>query len=116
MPVSHSHQFLCVSLSPLTTTARRLGFAGSVTSQVSCADVPKLRSRYTLLLSARGFALPLQTRTICAPPASPPPAASPGIWARYFGCFGLVTSTIDVPFGSCLPVRGLSVVPPCSPT
>ena len=73
MPVSHSHQLLCVSRSPLTTTVRRAGFAGSVTSHISCADPPKLRSRYTLLLSACGSALPSHTRTICAPPDSPPP-------------------------------------------
>src|SRR2546425_4599478 len=35
------------SRSPLTTTAMRLGFAGSVTSQVSWPTVPRLRSKYT---------------------------------------------------------------------
>ena len=44
MPVSHSHQLLCVSRSPLTTTVTRLGFTGSVTSQTSCAELPKLRA------------------------------------------------------------------------
>src|SRR5947207_13753455 len=114
IPVSHSHQLLCVSRRPLTTTVTRLGFAGSVTSQISCDDPPKLRSRYTLLLSARGSWLPSHTRAICAPPDSPPPGAggSPGMCARYFGCFGSVTSTIDVPLYSCFPVSGLSCEPP----
>src|SRR5262249_5316221 len=112
IPVSHSHQLLCVSRRPLTTTVRRPGFAGSVTSQISCPDVPKLRSRYTLVLSARGRSLPLQTRTICAPPASPRPPVSPGMWARSRGFFGSVTSTIDVPLLSSTPVRELVTWPP----
>ena len=36
MPVSHSHQFLWVSRSP-SMRASSAGFAGSVTSQISCA-------------------------------------------------------------------------------
>src|SRR5579864_9303411 len=115
MPVSHSHQLLCVSRSPLTTTVRRLGFDGSVTSQLSWADVPKLRSRYTLLLFARGRSAPLHARTIWAPPASPWPVGAPRIWARYFGCFGSVTSTIDVPLRSSLPVTELRADPPWWP-
>src|SRR5436309_1550496 len=118
IPVSHSHQLLCVSRSPLTTTVTRFAFAGSVTSQISCDDPPKLRRRYTLLLSARGNWLPSHTRTICAPPDSPPPglAGSPGICATYLGCFGSVTSRIDVPLSSCFPVRALTCEPPWWPT
>src|SRR5215813_12237748 len=105
MPVSHSHQLLCVSRRPLTTMEMRLGFAGSVTSQISCAELPKLRSKYTLLLSARGSWLPSHTRAICAPPDSPVPGVvgSPGMCARYLGCFGSVTSTIHVPLLPSLP-------------
>src|SRR5207248_2242222 len=114
MPVSHSHQLLCVSRSPLTTTVSRFGFDGSVTSHTSCAVFPKLRSRYTLLLSARGNVLPSHTRTICAPPCSACPG-SPGMCATYLGCFGLVTSRIDVPLASAFPVRLLIVEPPWWP-
>ena len=73
MPVSHSHQLLCVP-EPATTVgdAGRPGRVGDVPDLVP--DLPKLRSRYTLLLSARGSSLPSQTRTICAPPASPCPS------------------------------------------
>ena len=35
MPVSHSHQFLCVEVRPVTTVLVFRGFAGSVTSQTS---------------------------------------------------------------------------------
>ena len=35
MPVSHSHQLLCVSFSPLTIGVTRVGFSGVVTSQIS---------------------------------------------------------------------------------
>ena len=45
IPVSHSQKLLCVSRRPLTTTVTRDGAAGSVTSQTSCAEPPKLRSR-----------------------------------------------------------------------
>jgi hypothetical protein len=44
MPVSHSHQFLCVPLSLLITVVTSAGFSGAVTSQISCAELPKLRS------------------------------------------------------------------------
>src|ERR1700674_506153 len=117
MPVSHSHQLLCVSWSPLTMTVRRFGFAGLVTSQISCAELPKVRSKYTLLLSACGSVLPSHTRTICAPPASDLPAVpgSPGIWARYFGYFGSVTSRIEVPLLSCLLVIVFNCEPPWWP-
>ena len=45
MPVSHSHQLLCVSRRPLTMTVMIAGFSGLVTSHISCAEVPKERSR-----------------------------------------------------------------------
>src|SRR6185503_13881200 len=105
MPLSHSHQFLCVPPSPPTIIVTRLGAAGLVTSQISWAELPNVLSRYTLLLSARGSVLPSHTRTICAPPVSAMPG-SPGIWARSVGALGLVTSRIDVPLCSCLPVSG----------
>src|SRR5713226_6586973 len=111
MPLSHSHQFLCVPPSPLTMTVRRPGAAGLVTSQISWAALPDVLSRYTLLLSARGSVLPSHTRTICAPPASALPI-SPGMWDRYLGCFGSVTSRIDVPLCSCLPVSELRTKSP----
>ncbi len=44
MPVSHSHQLLCVSRSPLTIVVTSAGFSGAVTSQISCAELPKERS------------------------------------------------------------------------
>src|SRR5216684_2557778 len=40
MPLSHSHQFLCVPPSPPTMTVSRPGAAGLVTSQISCAVLP----------------------------------------------------------------------------
>ena len=46
-----------------------------------------------------------------APSARRPPRRClpvPGICARYFGCAGSVTSTIEVPLGSSLPVSGLN--------
>jgi len=57
---------------------------------------------------------------ICAPPASKFPSW-PGMWNRYFGFAGSVTSTIDVPLNSGWPVNGLSGfgtsgVPPWWPT
>jgi hypothetical protein len=48
---------------------------------------------------------PGHTRFICEPPF---PVVPTGRWNRYTGAAGLVTSTIDVPFGSFLPVRGLN--------
>ena len=68
MPVSHSHQLLCVPVRLSTTVVSLLGFAGSVTSQISCALPPSGRSRYHLPFTPRGSVLPLHTRTICAPP------------------------------------------------
>src|SRR5580692_6315826 len=114
IPESHSHQLLCVSRKPLSTTVRRLGFAGSDTSQTSWEDVPRARSRYTLFLLARGNSLPSHTRVICAPPDSPGPGVrgSPGMCARYFGFFGSVTSTIDVPLSSIFPVSEFIDSPP----
>src|SRR5438477_2825651 len=108
IPVSHSHQLLCVSWRPVTTAVIRLGFVGSVTSHSSCPLPPKLRNRYVLLLSARGSSFPSHTRTIWAPPDSPTApgvGGSPGICDRYFGCLGSVTSTIEVPLNSSFPVR-----------
>src|SRR6476660_6877704 len=106
MPVSHSHQFLCVLMRPLTTTVTRSGFDGSVTSQISCAVSPNERSRYTLLLSARGRSRPSHTRPISAPPASPC-HTSPGVCMRYFGHLVSVTSTIEVSLLSGFAVSGL---------
>ena len=40
IPVSHSHQFLCVLLRPSSTVVSRAGFAGSVTSQTSWWSLP----------------------------------------------------------------------------
>ena len=68
MPVSHSHQLLCVPVRLSTTVVSLLGFAGSVTSQISCALPPSGRSKYHLPFTPRGSVLPLHTRTICAPP------------------------------------------------
>src|SRR6476660_5990460 len=99
MPVSHSHQFLCVSFNPATTVVIRLGRSGFVTSQISCDVVPPVRSIYTLAGSPFGSFLPSQMRTICAPPCSFMPG-SPGICVRYLGCLGSVTSTTDVPLFS----------------
>ena len=47
----------------------------------------------------------LQARTICAPPC-------PGMCARSRGCFGSVTSRIEVPLGSLVPVTRLTAEPP----
>src|SRR5215510_4655216 len=115
MPLSHSHQFLCVSLRFCDTVVSSAGFAGSVTFQIWCAWLPKVRRRYTLLLSPLGSCDPSHTRTICAPPASARPGW-PGMCARYFGCLGSVTSRIDVPLFSFWPVRGLSTLSPWCPT
>src|SRR5579863_1373591 len=117
IPLSHSHQLLCVSRRPLSMTFKRLGFAGSVTSHISWEEVPRERSKYTLFLLARGSSLPSHTRVICAPPDSPGPGTrgSPGMCARYFGFFGSVTSTIDVPLSSICPVREFIAVPPWWP-
>src|ERR1700674_4029494 len=114
IPESHSHQLLCVSRKPLSTTVKRLGFAGSDTSHTSWDEVPRARSKYTLFLLARGSSLPSHTRVICAPPDSPGPAmrGSPGMCARYFGCLGSVTSTMDVPLSSICPVIEFIAVPP----
>src|SRR6476620_11106239 len=109
MPLSHSHQFLCVPLNPPTaglpppTVRTPTGCAGSVTSQISWAELLSPRSMYTLL-SCTGRELPSHTRTIWAPPL---PDVPTGMCARYFGCAGSVTSTTDVPFGSLWPVSGL---------
>src|SRR5215510_15891098 len=81
MPLSHSHQFLCVSLRFCDTVVSSAGFAGSVTFQIWCAWLPKVRRRYTLLLSPLGSCDPSHTRTICAPPASARPG-SPGMCDR----------------------------------
>src|SRR5437016_1719073 len=37
IPESHSHQFLCVPLSPFDSVETSEGFVGSVTSHTSCA-------------------------------------------------------------------------------
>src|SRR5687767_11738049 len=110
MPVSHSQKLLCVLRSPATTVVIFAGFSGVVTSHTSCPELPNDRRRYTLLRSAFGSVLPLHTRAICAPPCSPAPA-SPGMWNRYRGDRGLVTSRIDVPFGSTWPVIGFGARP-----
>src|SRR5215469_12735654 len=114
MPESHSHQLLCVSRRPLSTTFSRVGFDGSLTSHISCEEVPRERSRYTFFLSARGNSLPSHTRVICAPPVSPGPGmrGSPGMCARYLGALGSVTSTMDVPLSSICPVRVFMAEPP----
>ena len=67
MPVSHSHQLLCVPLRPSTTrvTSRRL--LGSAVFQISRAELPHGRNRWTAFASPLGRVLPSQTRTICAP-------------------------------------------------
>jgi hypothetical protein len=44
MPVSHSHQFLCVPLTPLTIVVSSDGFSGCVTSQISWPALPNVRS------------------------------------------------------------------------
>src|SRR3989338_2732994 len=105
MPVSHSQKLLCVLRRSDTTVETFAGFSGVVTSHTSWPELPYERRRYTLLRSALGSVAPLQTRAICAPPCSPAPA-SPGMWNRYRGERGFVTSRIDVPFGSTWPVSG----------
>src|SRR5258705_2075471 len=108
MPVSHSHQLLCVSFSPVTMVETFVGFSGVVTSQTSCPDVPIGRRRNVLFLSA--FGSPLHARTICdwpGPCASP----TPGMCAMYFGALGFVTSTTDVPLSSILPVSRFGIEP-----
>src|SRR5437870_12971375 len=108
MPVSHSHQFLWVDVSPETTVLVFCGLAGSVTSQTSWPELgtllPSVRRRYVLPWRSH-------TRAIWAPPCSGPPTA-PGIWARYFGRDASVTSTIEVPLSSSAPVSGLRALPP----
>src|SRR5687767_8580517 len=106
MPVSHSHQLLCVSESPLDTTLTRSGSSGLDTSQTSCAEVPYVRSRYTLPPPCTSH-----TRAICAPPPG-----SPGMCATRRGERGSVTSRIEVPLGSTLPLTGLVALPPWWPT
>src|SRR5947209_2073210 len=110
MPVSPSHQFLWVPVRPSTTglwlrTVRTsVGWLGSVTSQISCAESAYARSRY-ILPGVPTAALPGTTRFICAPPSAP---LATWRWKRYFGFLGSVTSTIDVPFNSFTPVSGLN--------
>src|SRR5262249_22096470 len=108
VPVSHSHQFLCVEVSPDTTVLAFRGLAGSVTSQTSWPEFGTLfpNVRRSHVLPCRSHA-----RAIWAPPCSGPPGA-PGMWARYFGRDGSVTSTIDVPLSSSAPVSGLRALPP----
>src|SRR2546425_9298649 len=76
MPVSHSHQFLCVDVRPVTTVLVFCGFAGSVTSHTSWpefgTELPMVLSRYVRPCRSH-------TRAICAPPCSPPPG-TPGMW------------------------------------
>jgi hypothetical protein len=117
MPLSHSQKLLWVSFKPLSMTVTRLGFAGSDTSHNSWELVPRVRSKYTLFLLARGSSLPSHTRVICAPPDSPGPGmrGSPGMCARYFGFLGSVTSTMDVPLSSIWPLSVFSAVPPWWP-
>ena len=43
MPVSHSHQFLCVPLMPASRVTS-FGAAGSAVFQISCALLPNVRS------------------------------------------------------------------------
>src|SRR5580698_10913660 len=110
MPVSHSHQLLCVLLRPLNMVFKNLGADGSVTSQIWCDSfapaLPKARSKKNFpampLAAAFGMVLPGQTRTICAPAAANEPlmGSGPGMWNRNFGFLTLVTSMIDVPFDS----------------
>jgi len=76
--VSHSHQFLCVEVSPETTVLTLRGFAASVASHTSWpelgSELPNVRSTYVLPCRSH-------TRTICAPPCSGPPGI-PGMCAR----------------------------------
>src|SRR5215831_7242182 len=97
-PVSHSHQLLCVPLIP-PSRVTSLGLLGSAVFQISCAELPNVRSMYTAPASALGSDLPSHTRTICAPPCSARPA-SPGMCASSFGWRGSVTSRSDVPLDS----------------
>src|SRR5476651_1180357 len=108
MPVSHSHQFLCVPCNPETTVDTCTGFAGSLVSHTSCAALPYVRS---MNVRPGAFGKPVHTRTIWAPPVSPEPG-SPGMWVSNFGCAGSVTSRIDVPLSSFLPLSGLTEEPP----
>jgi hypothetical protein len=104
MPVSHSHQLLCVPVRLSTTVVSLVGFDGSVTSQISWALPPSGRSKYHLPFTPFGRVLPLHTRTIWARPVR---RSSPvAICARYLVFAGSVTSTIDVPLTSTLPVSG----------
>ena len=107
MPVSHSQKLLCVSFRFQLGLETSTGFDGSATFQISWPAPPNERKRYTALRSPFGNALPSQTRVICAPPASKFPSW-PGMWNRYFGFDGSVTSMIEVPLNSACPVSGLS--------
>ena len=103
MPVSHSQKFLCVSFRPADARDQhRIGGIGDVPDLMRLAAEG---AQHVDRVGDRPWAsdLPSQIRTICAPPDSYLPSW-PGMWRRYFGCAGSVTSTIEVPFGSALPV------------
>src|SRR5579863_5676910 len=121
IPVSHSHQLLCVLLKPASTVVTNFGAAGSVTSQIWCDSLapalPNARSRNQRpavpLAEALGRVFPPHTLTICAPAAAKEPliGAGPGMWNRNLGLRTLVTSMIEVPLDSDTPVSGLTAVP-----
>ena len=107
MPVSHSHQFLCVSL-PLGIRVRASGLAGSV----DVPDFVRLPAERAQQIDRVRVALGQRScrrrRAPSAPPPCSPRPSMPGICARYFGCFGSVTSTIEVPLNSAWPLSGLT--------
>ena len=91
----------------------REGFSGAVTSHTSCARLPKVRSRYTLDLSAFGQvgavadAHHLRAAGFALRPARPECARGSA------GLRGSVTSTIEVPLSSVAAgqrVHGLAAV------
>ena len=116
MPVSHSHQFLCVSFSPpaIRRDQHRIVGVGDIpdfmrlaaegaqhVDRIGIAFRQRLAVADAHHLRAAGFIFSFLAGNV----------------GRYFGCAGSVTSTIEVPFGSAFPVSGLtgagiSSVPP----
>ena len=89
MPVSHSHQFLCVSLRFQLTRVIRLGLVG-IGHVPDFVSLPAEGAQQIDLVGiALGQASCRRRREPSARrPARPSPPA-PGTCARYFGCFGI---------------------------